>query len=260
LATTTKTIQKNNSSSLSKIVIFVSIFFLALLGYQLWKNSTTRFVRYKEFGIDIPINYSIHGIDVSHHNNVIDWQEVKAMNIRGVTIRFAFIKATQGVNYVDDQFARNWKQSKKNGVTRGAYHFFNEFKTGAEQAKNFIATVGDLLPGDMPPVLDIEENSGVSKEILNREALIWLHIIEDYYKVKPIVYTYVSFYKTWLGDAFDSYPFWAAHYKEKNQPRTNRDWQIWQHSEEGRVNGIEGNVDFNAFNGDIFVFKRMLVK
>jgi lysozyme len=251
--------KKSSNSVLSKIFIVFSIGFIGLLGYQWWKNGQSQFVRYKEFGIDIPINYSMHGIDVSHHNGLIDWQEVKAMNVKGITIQFSFIKATQGVTMEDPQFPRNWKQSRKFGITRGAYHFFNEFKPGKEQAEHYIATLGDLLPGDLPPVLDIEENRGVAKEILIKEALIWLQIVESHYKIKPIIYTFVNFYENQLGSAFDGYPFWAAHYNEKQQPRTDRSWSIWQHNEKGHVNGISTNVDFNVFKGDIFEFKRLLV-
>jgi lysozyme len=235
------------------------IAFLALLTYQWIKNKGANFVRYKEFGIEIPINFSMHGIDVSHHNDIINWDEVKKMNIKGITIEFAFIKATQGVSYIDNQFARNWKQCKKYGIPRGAYHYFNEFKSGKEQANHFIKTVGELLPGDLFPVLDIEENGGVAKEVLIKEGLEWLKIVEQHYGVKPIVYAGVNFYKTQLGNAFNDYPFWAAHYNEKHQPRTERNWQLWQHNERGSVNGISGDVDFNVFNGDIFSFKKIRI-
>lgn len=86
-----------------------------------------------------------------------------------------------------------------------------------------------------------------------------MQIVEAHYNVKPIIYTYVNFYENQLGNAFDEYPFWAAHYNEKQQPRTNRSWSIWQHNEKGHVNGISTFVDFNVFKGDIFEFKRLLV-
>jgi lysozyme len=251
---------KNSSSTLNKILIVCSIAFIGLLGYQWWINGDAKFVRYKEFGIDIPVNYTIHGIDVSHHNGIINWDEVKKMNIRGITISFAFIKATQGSSNSDNQFARNWLQAKKYGVVRGAYHYYNELKTAKEQADNFIKTVGDILPGDLPPVLDIEENNGTPKELLCKGALEWLRLIEAHYKVKPILYTYVNFYEKNLNADFDTYTLWAAHYNEKHQPRISRNWLIWQHNDNGRVNGIEDAVDFNVFNGDLFTFKKMLVR
>jgi lysozyme len=251
--------KKNNSSAWAKGFIYLGILFLLLLAVQWWRNRQTRFVRYKEFGIDVPVNYSMHGIDVSHHNNIIDWKEVKAMNIRGITIQFAFIKATEGIGNTDAQFKRNWKRSRETGITRGAYHYFNTGKDGREQAQNFISTTGDLEPGDLPPVLDIEVTNGVANAELQKEIQVWLDVVEEYYKVKPIIYTNVDFYRDRIGSKFDGYPFWAAHYDERDQPRTARSWIIWQHNEKGRVNGINTYVDFNVFNGDLFEFRRLLV-
>lgn len=251
--------RKNRSTAWAKAFIVIGILFLLLLVVQWWRNRQTRFVRYNEFGIEIPINYSIHGIDVSRHNGVIDWKEVKAMNIRGINIQFVFIKATEGIGSTDPQFKKNWKGSKQVGMWRGAYHYFNTGKDGREQAKNFIETLGDLEDGDLPPVLDIEVTNGVAVAELQKEAKEWLDVVEEYYKVKPIIYTNVDFYRDRLGTKFDDYPFWAAHYEEKNQPRTARSWILWQHNEKGRVNGIRSEVDFNVFNGDLLDFRRLQV-
>ncbi len=251
--------KKHQSNYLSKVLVFLGFFFVGFLVFLYIKNKTTKFVTYKEFGIPIPINYSIHGIDVSHHNGTINWEMVQKMYVKGIRVNFSFIKATQSTNFVDDQFKRNWTLTKKNGIVRGAYHYFTENASGAAQAQHFINTVGALLPGDLPPVLDIEENKYASKQTLNKEALEWLQIIEKYYNVKPIVYTYVSFYEEKLEEAMNAYPFWAAHYKEHNQPATQRNWQIWQHSEDATVSGINTKVDFNVFNGDYFKFKQLLM-
>ncbi len=63
-----------------------------------------------------------------------------------------------------------------------------------------------------------------------------------------------------LNGAFDNYPLWAAHYQHHRQPDIIRNWTLWQHNESGHVNGIEGTVDFNAFNGDSAAFKLLLVR
>jgi lysozyme len=77
--------------------------------------------------------------------------------------------------------------------------------------------------------------------------------------VKPIIYTNVDFYKRNLGTCFDNYPLWVAHYYQPSQPRIKRDWLFWQHSEEGRVNGILSKVDFNVFGGDSLEFRSILM-
>ena len=72
-----------------------------------------KFVRYPDFGIDIPINYSIHGIDVSRHQSVIDWEDVQMMQSDDVKIGFGFMKATEGIVSVDGRFKKNWFEAKK---------------------------------------------------------------------------------------------------------------------------------------------------
>ena len=251
--------RKKRNRRLSFILLTVVALIIFWLGYQIWVNSRSDFVRYAEFGINIPRNYSIHGIDVSKYQESIAWEEVKSMQVADIKLGFAFIKATEGIGNIDKQFRRNWKKAKEAGIIRGAYHFFVPTKDGRMQAENFIRQV-ELDSGDLPPVLDIERTFGVSKKRLHAELLEWLSIVENHYGVKPIIYTNVDFYKTKLGEAFDSYPLWAAHYYHPRQPRIDRTWAFWQHSEEGRVNGIRAKVDFNVFNGDSLSFKSLLVQ
>jgi lysozyme len=127
------------------------------------------------------------------------------------------------------------------------------------QAENFINKV-ELEIGDLPPVLDVEQLNGASPTQLKTEVKKWLDIAENYYNVKPIIYTNVDFYNKNLGTEFDGYPLWVAHYYQPVQPRIGRGWIFWQHSQEGQVNGIVSKVDFNVFNGDSVEFKHLLIK
>ena len=79
-------------------------------------------IRYTAFGIDIPQNYLLHGIDVSRYQQVINWSDVKEMEIENIRIGFAFIKATEGLNKVDAQFRRNWLQAEKEDITLSLIH------------------------------------------------------------------------------------------------------------------------------------------
>lgn len=247
-----------------RLIIF-SVFIAAILligGYLLSKffgYRKAKFTRYPEFGIVIPESYSIHGIDVSKYQSIIAWEEVKAMKVRNIQLGFAFIKATEGIGNTDPQFKHNWKKTKENTIIRGAYHFFIASKDGRMQAENFIDKV-ELEPGDMPPVLDAEQLNGATTEQLKKEMKKWLDIVETYYGVKPIIYTNVDFYRRNLGSEFDNYPLWIAHYYQTEQPRIQRGWIFWQHSDEGRVNGIVSKVDFNVFAGDSLEFKNLLIR
>jgi lysozyme len=240
------------------LVAFFITGLVFILGYDWWKNRKSRFVRYPAFGISIPENYLIHGIDVSKYQQNISWESVKEMKVKNVQLGFVFIKATEGIVNTDPQFKRNWKRSKQAGMIRGAYHFFLATKDGREQAENFISMV-DLEEGDLPPVVDIEQTYGVNPAILKKELKECLEVIEYYYKAKPIIYTGVDFYSRYLGREFNSYPLWAAHYYQYDTPRIDRNWNFWQHSEEGRVNGILSKVDFNVFNGDSLQFRSILM-
>lgn len=245
-----------------KILIFsVITAVLVMLGFtafEWWMERRAHFVRYPEFGIDIPVNYSVHGIDVSKYQDIIDWGLVRDMKVGNVQMSFAFIKATEGLGNEDAYFQRNWKKAKDAGLARGAYHFFLATKSGKAQAENFINSV-ELEAGDLPPVLDIEQTYGISPDKLRDRAKDWLQTVQGYYHVMPIIYTNVDFYKQYLKDDFDGYPLWVAHYLQKERPSIYRAWAFWQHSEGGRVNGILTKVDFDVFNGDSAEFRKLLI-
>lgn len=255
--------QKNKKlKTLAKgLALLLALAGTLVLSHQLYVNNKHSYNYYKGFGIALPNNYGIHGIDISHHNGTINWAMVRGMNVRGITINFAFIKATQGTTITDKNYNYNATQAHKVGIPTGAYHYFTEGESGVAQAHFFIQKVGKLLPGNLPPVLDIEQNNNTPKEALCTQALLWLNTVENYYNVKPILYTYVGFYKFNMAHntAFNNYPLWIAHYTQATQPTTGRAWHLWQHSERGRVSGINTAVDFNVYNGDYLSFQNLLL-
>lgn len=230
-----------------------------LVGRNWWLERQAGLIRYREFGINIPANYSLHGIDVSRYQQMINWDAVKAMNVQETRIHFAFIKATEGNDNTDNCFKRNWRKAKDAEMIRGAYHFFIATKDGTLQARNFIKNV-KLESGDLPPVLDVEQTYGVSRTLLQQRIKAFLYAAELAYGVKPVIYTNADFYESYLKDEFDDYPLWVAHYLQPQEPRISRNWHFWQHSESGHVNGINGKVDFNVFNGDSTEFVNLLIK
>ncbi|WP_350300590.1 phage tail spike protein [Peribacillus frigoritolerans] len=180
----------------------------------------------------------IKGIDVSHWQGSINWGLVAADGVK-----FAFIKATQGTTYIDSTFKTNISNAKKNGLKVGAYHFAN-FKSNSEalaEAKFFLNTVKDFEM-DLPLVLDIETDSGnIGKSALTAAARTFLEYLISQGR-KVMIYTYLSFYKNSIDAS--GYPLWIARYTTASDPDITG-WTVWQYTQEGKVNGITGNVDVN---------------
>ena len=92
----------------------------------------------------------IKGIDVAHWESHVDWAKVRTQGIH-----FAFIKASQA-DFTDRMFDSHWAGAKQAGILRGAYHFLDPKVDGRIQAETYLRKVM-LEPGDLPPVLDLEE-------------------------------------------------------------------------------------------------------
>ncbi|GAB2581104.1 glycoside hydrolase family 25 protein [Spirosoma areae] len=204
-----------------------------------------QFVR--AFGIRLPMRYSIHGIDVSRHNDRINWERVRQMEAGGVRLQFVFIKATEGATLTDKQFVKNWQEAKKSTLRRGAYHFYHPTRDPLKQATNFIRHV-DLDAGDFAPVVDFEVINGQSDETIVDGLRLWLETVEKHYQARPIIYTNGNLYRRYIKGNLDEYPLWIADYSTQHLRRYNADkLYLWQHNQNGWVQGIRGQVDFNVF-------------
>ena len=147
----------------------------------------------------------------------------------------------------DYRFKQNWKEAKRTGLIRGAYHYYDPNENSTKQAKNYIASV-KLRDGDFPPVLDIESHSRFGKKNLLKGIKNWIKIVENHYGEKPIIYSTRGFYYEYIQNNFKDYPIWVASYTSKNRIR-NINWTFHQFSDKIRVKGIAKNVDGNDFNG-----------
>jgi lysozyme len=193
----------------------------------------------------------IHGIDVSKWQGTIDWASVKAAGTK-----FAFIKATEGGDHIDERFLENWDAAKRVGIPRGAYHFVWWCRPAHEQAEWFKRNV-PVDPDALPPVLDVEWNNHSRKcprQIPPDDALAMtkhlLQALEAHTGKRPIVYTDINFHKDVLVGQLDDYPFWIrSTAAEPHERYDNRRWTFWQWTTTGRVPGIKGDVDRNAFYG-----------
>ena len=199
----------------------------------------------------------VYGIDVSQYQGKIDWPAVKDENF-AVPLGFVFVRATMGEDR-DSEFETNWRASKAQGFLRGAYHYYRPDENSLEQADNFIKQV-KLSNGDLPPVLDIEKiPNRQSMDSLRSGLKRWLDRVEKHYGMKPIIYSGESFYADFLKKEFKVYKLWIANYNFF-EDEIRRDWLIWQFTDKASLNGIEGPVDLNIYNGNIAALKGMAKK
>ncbi len=221
----------------------------------------------------------IWGIDVSHHSGKIDWGKISDHSIV-----FAYAKATQGVSYYDRTFKTHWQSildEKEKGarIFRGAYHFMSSQGDAIAQADNFLRTVGQIRPSDLPPCLDLEWDFEVrSGRIINGKngkpfdrwslrssdeivAMVtaWSNQVEEKTGRKPIIYTNAHWWAERVGtrQSLAKYSLWIADYGSKSLGRetpnvpTGHKWLFWQITDKGTLKngGIGKTVDTNVYVG-----------
>jgi lysozyme len=199
-----------------------------------------------------PMDYPIHGIDVSRFQGDIDWNAVASSGVK-----FAWIKATEGGDRVDARFQANWTGAKAAGVPRGAYHFVYWCRPPLEEI-NWFEQNAPVEDDALPPVLDVEAtptSKTCHRHLTQQGAIadmrVMLQEMERHYGKRPIIYTTVDFYEAILSDgAFSDYPIWVR--STKHHPAVkygSRAWAFWQYQSDGQTRGISGNVDRDVFYG-----------
>lgn len=205
------------------------------------------------------------GIDISHHQGKIVWSKIDT------NIKFTIIKATEGLDFKDKYFDYNWKEIKNTNIYRGAYHYFRPNKSGIEQAKFFLKTVG-FKKGDIIPVIDIEKMNykityiykkrgkktiklkriKVQNLIAYQNLKDMIDYIYEVLHVKPILYTSTCHWKSYYDKFFENehhHILWIADYRKNvinpNIPKCWNDWTIWQYSPKYKIKGLNKYVDIN---------------
>lgn len=182
----------------------------------------------------------------------INWGAVRASGEQ-----FAIVKATEGLTYVNPYYVQDSVGIKAAGLIRGTYHYADVSQPAAPQAALYAAVgLGNRLPGDLPPVIDIEDAKGRSPAQLSAWLREFLVTTEALSGQRPIIYTYPNFWRTAMGNTceFRSYRLWIADYNGGSGPTLPlpgcwSGWEFWQHTDAGRLPGIAGPVDRNVYSG-----------
>jgi len=236
-------------------------YFFTDLYERIFKEEGSKEVTVHDFrAIEILDKHNNHlfGFDVSHYQSDIEWKEIDSL-YQKFAIDYVFLRSTMGVDGVDVKFDHNWKKSKSRLLVRGAYHYYRPDENSTQQAYNFIKNT-PLEPGDFFPVLDVEELPKTqSTEKMCDGLQNWLDLVEKHYGVKPIIYSGSSFYNDHLKNRFPGYRIWIAKYSLFSE-KMNEEWDFWQFTDKGTVNGVETKVDLNIFKGDRYDLKKYVIQ
>lgn len=186
------------------------------------------------------------GIDVSKHQGDIIWDELK----KNAKVKFVYIKATEGSDYIDPRYKQNIKEAHRAGFKVGSYHFFTNRSSATLQFINFAKTAS-RDEQDLVPIIDVEVCKQWTSQQLRDSLKVFADLLEDYYGCKPMIYTSEKFFTKHLGRAFADYPLFIAKYNTV-QPNVGYKWILWQFSDCGlfrkAVKGNAGEVDLSRFN------------
>jgi len=200
-----------------------------------------------------PTPVYVKGVDVSHWQGSIIWPEVYSAGYR-----FAFVKASEGVGWVDPNFEANMKGGRNAGLFMGAYHFARPDlgNNPKDEAEYFISVASEYLcEGFLRPALDLETGSALGKDALSNWVRIWMETVKNETGIEPIIYVNSYYANNYLDASLAKYDLWIADwtYDPSASPNTGiwETWSFWQYSDKGSVPGITGNVDLNLFNGNM---------
>lgn len=251
------------------------------LGRSLMNDDKMAFGNYsngilqKTDGANFRVGGCVYGIDVSSHQEFIDWDNLAIYcNKDGMAnekpssginyiqpVFFAYIKATEGATYKYDYYNVRTIEAERHGIVKGAYHFLRLTSTVEEQLKNFLETA-TWTKGDLPPALDIENEDEIIKYGGNRNeefydvVIKWLKGVEKKMGIKPIIYTNEHIRNKYIADErLREYEVWIAKYGDEP---SNFDWKIRQVYEHGIIQGNKGEIDINIYKSDYNAFEKYI--
>ena len=193
---------------------------------------------------------SLLGIDVSSFQKEIDWKKVADAGVEFVMIRVGFRGYGEKGVLCEDSFAQtNYRGAKEAGLKIGGY-FFSQATTVAEaiEEANYVKKLTENWEMDLPFGFDWEchtedyRTADVDPQALTDCTLAFCQTM-DYDVIlytnpdqspKEMLWEKVSQYGLWLGDYGES-------------PENPEALTMWQYTNEGRIPGIQGNVDINLF-------------
>lgn len=200
--------------------------------------------------------FPIRGIDVSWHQGTVDWELVAESG----EAEFAYVKATEGGDWIDPRFEENWAEARSHGVPTGAYHFFTLCRPGEEQAAHFIATVPVELDA-LPPVADLELGGNCARrptrQELHRDLETWIEMVRAHFGREPVLYMTREMYSLYFRGSSHARRVWIRDVFQEPEQR-DPEWLFWQFANRGSIHGVRGAVDINVYCCDRSSWARFL--
>ena len=210
----------------------------------------------------LPDGVTAQGIDVSEHQGRIDWDAVKASGIDFAILRVGFGAPSFG-GRVDYQFNRNISECERLGIPYGVYVYSYAFDN--QQAADEASMVINCLSGHnprLPVYYDLEDNSiianGRQTGIALRAQVFCNRISAAGYE--PGIYANLNWFNNILTDSVfksSSWDHWIAQYNSQCDYTGN--YSFWQYKSNGKVPGINGNVDMNYAYVDVSLYHWQLI-
>ena len=193
---------------------------------------------------------TLRGVDVSEHQYDIDWAAVAASGVDFAYIRLGYRGYTQGGLFEDAYFKANIEGAKSNGIKVGVYFFSQALdeKEAIDEANFVLESIKDY-PLSYPVIFDWEDiqadarTDGMNSVQLTKNALAFCSAIEKAGYRAGVYFNQRFGYEEFDLESLQDYVFWLAEYNET--PSFSYHFQLWQYCNDGRVDGIQTDVDLN---------------
>ncbi len=206
----------------------------------------------KQFSTYQPGENEIWGIDISHHQKSINWNEMERNKPK-----FVFLKSREGSTHIDTKHKVYKKRLKNLSIPTGSYHFFSYGSSGIKQAKHFLKNA-NVKKGDLTPVLDVEfKNNMPNKDYVTKNITDFMNYITNELGVPPLIYCECDYYNKYIKDKINTNTqYWISDFWRT--PKCN--YLIWQKTDRFKHKAFKGTVDFNTFNGNLNDLNKLILK
>lgn len=176
----------------------------------------------------------IEGVDLSRYQGKVDFDEV-----RQAGAKYALLKATEGLTYVDPEFYRSAACGAHNAVWVGSYHYFLPDLDPEKQAIHYASIAEDAT--SLRPICDFEALRGIAPAEATNRAEAFMAATDELWGAYTILYSYPYFLQPlaskWTGRVSPHRrDLWIAHYTADDNPWLPlpwAEWLIWQYDGDG---------------------------